>query len=68
MIFSDERTVDEKDAVTLVSILARAIGKWDADERIKKRGKRADDWLCRYYERHPEMVLREEAVLSTQEE
>lgn len=24
---------DEKDAVMLVSLLVRAIGKWDADER-----------------------------------
>lgn len=56
---------DERDAVALVSLLARAIDKWDCDARIKKRGLRAADWLRRYNARHPERLLRDDAMLST---
>lgn len=55
---------DEKDAVMLVSTLVRAIKKWDADERTKKRAKRAEDWLRRYDEKHPHRMLRDSAQLS----
>lgn len=57
-------TQDERDAVILISTLVRAIGKWDADYRIKKRADRADDWLRRYYAKHPELILRDDATLS----
>lgn len=56
--------VDEKDAVHLVSTLVRAIEKWDADPRTKKRAARAADWLRRYNEKHPVRMLRESAILS----
>ena len=59
---------DEKDAVMLVSTLVRAIKKWDADERIKKRAIRAEDWLNRYNEKHPHRMLREAAQLSHNQE
>ena len=60
---------DEKDAVTLVSTLVRAIRKWgeDSDIRIQKRAIRAEDWLNRYNQKHPYRMLRDNAVLSNSE-
>lgn len=55
---------DEKDAVHLVSTLVRACNKWDADYRIKKRAKRAQEWLDRYNRKHPFRMLRDDATLS----
>lgn len=57
---------DEKDAVLLVGLLVRASKKWDADERVKKRAARAEDWLKRYDAKHPARMLRDSAVLSNQ--
>lgn len=59
---------DEKDAVMCVSLLVRAIKKWDADERIKKRAARCEDWLRRYDAKHPYRMLRDGAVLSDKKE
>lgn len=56
---------DERDAVVLLSTMVRAAKKWDADERIKKRAARAENWLNRYNARHPERILRDGAVLSS---
>lgn len=55
---------DEKDAVTLVGVLVRAIKKWDADERTKKRAAKAEDWLRRYNTKYPSRMLRDSATLS----
>lgn len=64
-----EISQDEKDAVQLVSLLVRAIKKFDADDRVKKRAERAEDWLTRYNAKHPTRMLRDSATLSdTQKE
>ncbi len=55
---------DERDAVQCVSLLVRAINKWDADERTKKRAKRVEGWLECYNAKHPYRMLRDGAVLS----
>lgn len=55
---------DERDAVMLVGMLVRAGKKWDADERIKKRIAKAEDWLKRYDAKHPHRMLRDGAMLS----
>jgi hypothetical protein len=59
-----EVSQDERDAVQLVSLLVRAINKFDADDRIKKRTERAEGWLTRYNAKHPTRTLRDSATLS----
>ncbi len=56
---------DEKDAVGLVGLLVRASLRFDADPRIVKRAERAKDWLERYNAKHPSRMLRDGAVLSS---